>query len=418
MDIKNIMMRPLALLKEENMIKISESAEKIQESLVVHRRQLHQNPEIGVDLPKTVAYVKNELIKLGYEPEMCGGGIVATCGTGETGKTFLIRADMDALPIKEESGEAFSSANGNMHACGHDFHTSMLLGSAELLKMHEHQIKGTVKLMFQPAEELAVGAKGMIEAGVLKNPDVDAAMMMHVFSGIPSDKDGQFVVLADGPASANIDVFRINVKGVGGHGARPHETVDPINVCAHIHTALQILNAREVDANEMFILTIGEFKCGDTFNVIPDSGYMRGTIRSYGKEMRAFLRKRLVEISESVAKTYRAEAEVVFEFEAPSVINDLKLRNDFMRYVDEIMTDNVEDAKEAYDGKFARLTGSEDFGFVSEEVPTLMVGLIAGTLADGYHYPLHHPRVRFNEDVLWKGAATYAYVAMAWLNEN
>ena len=271
------------------MMKIAEDAEKIQEELIVHRRYLHQNPEIGVDLPKTVHYVKNELVKLGYTPEFCSGGVVATCGSGEIEKTFLLRADMDALPIKEASGEIFSSINGNMHACGHDFHTTMLLGCAKLLKKYEDQIKGTVKLMFQPAEELAIGAKGMIEAGVLKNPDVDAAMMIHVFLGLPND--GKFVVLADGPASANIDVFRINVKGVGGHGARPHETVDPINVCAHIHLALQILNAREVEASETFILTIGEMKCGDTFNVIPDCGYMRGTIRSYGKETRTFIKK-------------------------------------------------------------------------------------------------------------------------------
>ena len=125
-----------------------------------------------------------------------------------------------------------------------------------------------------------------------------------------------------------------------------------------------------------------------------------------------------MEISKTVAETYRAEAEVVFEFEAPNVINDLRLRNDFMRYIDEIMVDNVEDAKIAYDGKFARITGSEDFGFVSEAVPTLMVGMVAGTAADGYVYPLHHPKVRFNENVLWRGAAAYAYVAMRWLEEN
>lgn len=406
------------LNKEESMMNISEEAKEIQEKLVGHRRYLHKIPEIGIELPKTVDYVNQELVKLGYKPVMCGNGIVATCGSGESGKTFLIRADMDALPIEEASGEVFSSVNGNMHACGHDMHTSMLLGGAQLLKNHESQIKGTVKLMFQPGEEIAIGAKEMIEAGVLKNPNVDAAMMMHVFSGIPSDKDGQFVMLADGPASANIDVFRINVKGVGGHGARPHETVDPINVCAHIHSALQILNAREVDANETFILTIGELKCGETFNVIPDSGYMRGTIRSYGKEVRTFLRKRLLEISESVAKTYRAEAEVIFEFEAPSVNNDKALKNEFMKYIDEVLVDNLEDAQEAYEGKFSRLTGSEDFGFVSEVVPTLLVGLLAGRAEDGYRCPLHHPEVRFNESVLWKGACAYAHVAMRWLEEH
>ncbi len=397
---------------------INEEARKIQSELVKHRRFLHLNPEIGMELPKTIDYVNQELIKMGYEPVMCGHGIVVTCGLGESGKTFLIRADMDALPIEEASGEPFSAIGGNMHACGHDLHTAMLLGSAKLLKIYENQINGSVKLMFQPGEEVAAGAKDMIQAGVLKNPNVNAAMMMHVFSGIPSEKDGQFVILADGPVSANIDVFRINVKGVGGHGARPHETVDPINVCAHIHSALQILNAREIDASETFILTIGELKCGETFNVIPDSGYMRGTIRSYGKDVRAFLRKRLIEISESVAKTYRAEAEVIFEFEAPSVNNNQALNRDFTRYMDEVLIDNIEDAKVAFGGKFSRLTGSEDFGFVSQEVPTLLVGLLAGRAEEGYTYPLHHPKVKFNESVLWKGACAYAHVAMRWLEDH
>ena len=145
---------------------------------------------------------------------------------------------------------------------------------------------------------------------------------------------------------------------------------------------------------------------------------MRGTIRSYGKEVRTFIKKRLVEISKTVAETFRAEAEVVFEFEAPNVMNDQQLRNDFMRYMDEIMVDNVDDAKKVYDGKFAKITGSEDFGFVSEEVPALMVGLVAGSPADGYVYPLHHPKARFNENSLWKGAAAYAHMAMRWLEEN
>jgi hippurate hydrolase len=354
---------------------------------------------------------------MGYDPQICASGIVAHCGKGKSSKTFLLRADMDALPMVEETVEPFRSINENMHACGHDLHTAMLLGCARLLKNNEDQINGTVKLMFQAGEEVILGAKEMIDAGVLKNPDVDAAMMIHVVTGFPFE-EGKIVFLADGPATTNVDVFRIEVDGKGGHGAMPHETIDPINVCAHIHSSLQILNAREVVAKENFILTIGEIKGGDAPNIIPDSAYMRGTIRSYGTDIRSVLRERLVKISESVAETFRAKAEVIFEGGAPSVNVDPELRKTVLGYLEEVFPEDVKDAKVYAGGALAQITGSEDFGFVSEEVPSLMLGLITGVPEDGHKFPAHHPKATFNESSLWKGAATYVYAATKWLAEN
>lgn len=400
------------------MSQVFNRAKALQNEIVGHRRYFHQNPELGLNLPGTVDYVINELKKLGYKPEICAGGVVATCGTGESGKTFLIRGDMDALPISEQSGEPFSSTNGNMHACGHDFHTAMLLGSAKILKEKESEIKGTVKFMFQAAEETIEGAKKMIDEGVLKNPDVDAAMMIHVFTGLPQIEDESIVVLAEGPSTANVDIFRIEVQAKGGHGATPHLTIDPINVMGHIHSALQVINSREVVAKENFTLTIGEFKCGDAHNIIPDSGYMRGTLRSYDRDAREFIKQRIVQISEQMAQLFRANAKVIFESEAPCVDVDPDLRKDVFGYLEKVFDKDVIDPFGVAGGILEKITGSEDFGFVSLEVPSVAIAIIAGTPDKGYAYPPHHPKVKFNEDIAWKGAAIYSIAAMQWLENH
>ncbi len=232
-------------------VSILKFAENLTEELIAHRRYLHQIPEIHTDLPLTVAYVKQQLVEMGYSPIDCGAsGVLAIAGGKNPGKVFLIRADMDALPVSEECDLQFKSTNGCMHACGHDFHTAMLLGAAKILKEHENDICGTVKLMFQPAEETLAGAKMMIDAGILDNPAVDAAMMMHVMVGFPLPT-GAVVVGATGAVSAASDWFEINVTGKGGHGAMPENTVDPINIACHIHSGIQALNSREIPASAL-----------------------------------------------------------------------------------------------------------------------------------------------------------------------
>lgn len=207
-------------------------AKKLKDELIEYRRTIHKNPEVGSTLPKTKEYIIGKLKEFGYEPkEICESGIVAVIEGKKPGKTFLLRADMDALPMSEANECDFKSTNGCMHSCGHDMHSAMLLGAAKLLKQNQDQIEGSVKLVFQPDEEGFTGAKKMIKAGVLKNPNVDAAMAMHVHSGTPSN----VVLYGLGTSIAGCNRFRIIVKARGCHGAMPETGVDPINIAAHIY---------------------------------------------------------------------------------------------------------------------------------------------------------------------------------------
>lgn len=394
-----------------------EEAKKLQNTLIKHRRYIHENAEIDMELTITSKYVMDKLTELGYAPkEICKSGIVAIAGGKKPGKTFLLRADMDALPIVEETDEPFKSKTSYMHACGHDLHTAMLLGAAKLLKDHEDEIEGQVKLMFQPAEEPIKGAEAMIKAGVLENPKVDAAMMIHVATGTPFPS-GRLIVRHAGIVSSASDWFTIKVKGKGGHSSAPNLTIDPLNVLSHIFIALEGINARELAPADNAAITVGQMHGGNTSNVIPDTAFLSGTIRTFNSTTRTFIKKRLEEIATSVAKTFRAEAVVEYSCCCPSLINDAKLVNDFKDYTSALVgADRVIDADKAQNGAYATMTGSEDFGYVTELVPSIMIGLTAGSSDDGYIYPHHHPKTAFDEDPLYIGSATYANMAMTWLN--
>ncbi len=396
---------------------IMEEAEGLQEILVNHRRHLHGIAEVGFELPETAAYVAECLERMGYRPELVGGsGVVALAGGKKKGKTFLLRADMDALPIQEESGVPFSSRNGNMHACGHDLHTAMLLGAAQLLKNHEQEIEGNVKLMFQPAEEIMSGAKMMIGQGVLENPRVDAAMMIHVQPGAPF-KAGTAVVMKNGPVSAACDWFTVKVRGKGCHGAMPQNGVDPLNSIAHIYTALQELNARELSPSDIAVITVGEMHGGNTANVIPDSAYLSGTIRTLDENVREFVKARLREIAVQVARAFRAEAEVIFERGCPCNTIDSNLNRKLKGYMEELLGPaGYADASAA--AHMETNFGSEDFAYISTAVPSVMLGLSAGSPADGYCYGLHHPKAVFDEKGLSIGAAAYCFTALEWLKSQ
>lgn len=396
---------------------IYEDAKSLQEELVAHRRYLHQHPELGLDLPLTSAYVKEKLIEMGYEPLDCGkSGVLAQVGGKNPGKVFLIRGDMDALPVKEEVEWDYKSTNENMHACGHDFHTTMLLGAARLLKDNEDKIKGTVKLMFQPAEETLLGAKAMIEAGILENPKVDGAMMIHVMSGQPI-ASGKVLVPLVGISSAASDWFELHIKGSGGHGASPNKTVDPLNIAAHTHMALQAINSREVHSSEPLALTIGVMEGGRVSNVIPDRALLKGTIRTYEASTREFVKTRVLEISEAIARAFRGETDARIIEGCPSIVNDEDLVNSANQYLAELLG-KEEVLPITHIHPSGKTPGSEDFGFLSEIVPTLSLSLGAGSSEEGYDYPIHHPKVRFDESVLSRGSAVYAYMALRWLEEH
>ncbi len=216
---------------------ILDEAKALENVIVQHRRYIHEHAEMHLDLPVTSAYVSEKLTQMGYTPQRLGSsGIVAIAGGKKPGKVFLLRADMDALPIDEENDLPFKSNSGAMHACGHDMHTAMLLGAAKLLKDHEEELEGTVKLMFQPAEETLAGAQMMIENGVLENPKVDAAMMIHVMPAMPMPA-GTVVFMDPKGSYAAADWFKVSVTGKGCHGAMPDMGIDPLNVLSHIHLA-------------------------------------------------------------------------------------------------------------------------------------------------------------------------------------
>lgn len=402
---------------------LQEEAQKLHEIIVSNRRYLHTHPETGFDLKETVSYVKKELEDMGYEPIKCGkAGLIAVAGGKKPGKVFLIRGDMDALPIKEEADVDFASDSGRMHACGHDMHTAMLLGAARLLKMHEDEIEGTIKLMFQPAEEIFEGSHDMIEAGVLKNPDVDAALMIHVMAGMPFEA-GTVIVSAPGVSAPAADYFDIKVQGKGCHGSMPNAGVDPLNVAAHILIALQEINARELAMSEQAVLTIGTMNAGVAANVIPDTVNMGGSIRTFDEETRAFIKERMVEISEGIAKSFRAEAEVTFGSGCPTLVNDKDLSMCAEKYVKELLGQRkafsvAQLNAMSGDSKSSKSAGSEDFAYVSQEVPSIMLALAAGQPDKGYCYPQHHPMVKFDESALAGGSAVYAYTALRWLEEH
>ena len=393
------------------MNKFIEQAKLIKEEIISYRRVIHSNPEVGQELPKTKKYVMDKLVEFGYSPEeICESGIVATIKGNKPGKTFLLRADMDALPIAEKTSCDFKSTNGCMHACGHDMHTAMLLGAARLLKENQDEIEGTIKLVFQPDEEGFTGSKKMIKAGVLENPKVDAALAMHVHSGTPSN----VVLCGLGTSIAGCNRFRIVVKGKGCHGAMPETGIDPINIAAHIYLAIQTILTREISATESAVVTIGKFVGGDVPNVIPEEVVMEGTIRSLDKEVGEFIFDRMNEIVTSTAKMLRGEAELIELSSVPPLANNDELAHELTGYMKDIVGEKAVVLFEQGG------MGSEDFASYSYEVPSVYIMLGAGTKQENslYGEAMHNEKVVFNEDILPTGAAIHAYSAIMWLKNN
>lgn len=395
------------------MEKLLQQAKGLQEDLIKTRRCLHEYAETGFALTQTLAFVRGELKNLGYTPQKCGkAGLIATVGKGE--KCFLLRADMDALKTPEKSGERFACKNGNMHACGHDLHTTMLLGAARLLKANEDKLNGQVKLLFQPAEEILEGAKNVLNAGVLQSPKVHAAMALHVATGV--ELATGTAVVASGVSAPAADYFTIEVQGKGCHGAAPWNGVDALTVAARILLALQEIHARELPLSHSAVLTVGAIESGKAGNAICDFATLHGTLRAFDEGVRKQIKTRIEEIAKNIANAFRAKAKVVYGGGCPTLLNDNKLSAFALDKARKLLGENVVfSAEQLNGGERAKNGGSEDFAYISHEVPSVMVSLAAGEKSKGYEYPLHHPKVTFDENALCVGAALYAHVAIEWL---
>lgn len=388
------------------MNKFLERAKELETQMQADRHYLHQHAEAGENLPNTTKYVMDRLREIGLEPtEICPSGVTSVIEGAKPGKVILLRADMDALPMPENNDLPFKTQTDAAHNCGHDLHTAMLLGAAQMLYERRDELCGSVKLMFQPAEEVFTGSKKLIEAGILQNPTVDAAMGMHVML----DKKGPLVNYSTGYMTSSCDGFKITVHGTGCHGAMPETGVDPINVGFHIYSAFQNLIARECPSSDKVVLTLGAFNAGSTPNIVPGEAVLMGTLRTYNKELRAKLVRRMHEICEFEGKAFGATVDYEVLSDVPSTYSDPELTKEMAGYVREAMPEMM--------GRTDYLvTPSDDFAFISEQVPTTYFMLEAKV--DGCPVQHHNPGVLFDESVLPYGAFVHANCAFNWLNNK
>ena len=379
------------------------------------REYLHAHAEVGFDLHDTFDYVWSRLTEMGLAPVKCGRcGIIADLGAGE--KTVLLRADMDALPVREEAEVPFASETGAMHACGHDMHTAMLLEAARLLKAREDTLKARVRLMFQPAEEPLLGAADMLQSGLLDGVQVSAAFMIHVLTNIELPV-GTVIVSAPGVSAPAAGMFEVRIQGKGCHGAMPNAGVDPIAIAAHTVLNLQQIQTRELGMGQPCALTIGMLHAGDTANVIPDRAVLRGSLRAFDEETHQHIVRRVEEIATGTAALFGGSAEVEMIGGAPTLLNDGALSASTLAALRQLLgADKALLSSDLGGGDVKKSSGSEDFANVTHAVPSLMVALAAGRPADGCDHPAHHPKARFDESALPVGAAVYATMALNAMN--
>lgn len=383
--------------------KILKMAKDLKPYIIDKRRDFHMFPELKYEEKRTSGIIQKELASLGYEvKKVADTGIIGTL-KGKGSKTIALRADMDALPIKETTGKSYTSKiEGKMHACGHDGHIAMLLGTAKILSSLKENLNGTVKLVFQPAEEGGWGAEKVVNSGFLD--DVDAVFGIHLWADLSSGVIG----IKQGTLMASIDSFRINIKGKGGHAAEPEKTFDPLAVLVDIFNAYQKIISREISTFKPVILSITSINGGNTFNVIPKNASMMGTVRAVDLDARDFIIKRMEEITKGYAQAMRCEAK--FElFAKPSmfVVND----NNLALFAKSILPiiGNIVEPKMTMIG--------EDFSFYAKKAKTLFLFLGIRNEDKGIVFPHHHPKFDIDEDILDKGTAMYSLLAYKYLKD-
>jgi len=390
----------------------SDEAQALLPDLVALRRAIHAEPELGLSLPKTTAKVKQALagLSLEYREGPSTTGLIAVLRGAEEGRTVLLRGDMDALPMHEDTGLAFASGTaGAMHACGHDSHVAMLVGAARLLSAKRDALKGAVLFMFQPGEEGWHGARHMIDDGLLDSLP-DAAFALHV---MPNAPHGVFTGRA-GPLLASADKIRVTVHGKGGHASMPQDALDPVPIACEIVTAIQSWVTRRVAVSDPAVVTIAKIEAGTTDNVIPESAFLLGTIRTLSPDIRAAVQEGLRRLAEGIAAAHGASASVAFEQGFPPTVCDARAV-DLARAAVEAMF-----GAEAWVSMAAPVMGAEDFSYVLEKVPGAMLFLGASESGSDWRSccGLHSNRMVLDESVMARGAALHAAIAERFLAEG
>lgn len=374
---------------------------QLQPQLVEWRRQFHQYPELGFQEILTAEFISNKLSQWGIEHQtnIAQTGIVATIKSNYPGKVLAIRADMDALPIQEENELSYCSKHdGIMHACGHDGHTAIALGIAYYLAHNREQWQGTVKIIFQPAEESPGGAKPMIEEGVLSNPDVDAIVGLHLWNNLSLGTVG----VREGALMAAVECFQCQIYGQGGHGAIPQQTIDSVVVGAQIVNALQTIVARNISPIDSAVVTVGEFHAGTALNVIADRAKMSGTVRYFNPELEGFIGRRVKEIIAGICQSHRAKYDLDYWQLYPPVINHPRMTQLVKSVALEVVETRMGIVPQC------QTMGGEDMSFFLQEVPGCYFFLGSANPDKGCHYPHHHPRFNFDESVLTMGVEIFA----------
>ena len=382
-------------------------AKNVKDYVIDLRREFHMYPERSGEEFRTSQRVKEELDKLGIPYTTAGGtGVIGIIKGEKPGKTVALRADMDALEVYEKNDIPYKSkTDGLMHACGHDGHTAMLLGAAKVLSMIKNELKGSVKLFFQPAEETAQGALKMIDDGVMEG--VDSVFAIHLWSGLPMGK----ISVEAGPRMAAVDVFDITVSGKGGHGSAPHEGVDALVAASDIVMALQTIVSRELSPLEPVVVTVGKLVAGTRFNVLASEAKLEGTNRYFNPKIKDVLPQAIERMAKNVAAGYRAEAHLNYQFATSPVINDPECSALATRAVEKIL---------GKDGliEYEKVMGGEDFAEFLKKAPGALALVGIGNEEKKTTYPHHHPNFNIDEDALEIGVALYVQYALDYLNQS
>lgn len=387
---------------------IINSLKAIENDIINWRRYLHENPELGLDLPKTSNFVKDRLDDFGIKYRSGVGtehDIIGIIKGDNPGNNIGFRADMDALPVIEDTGLSFQSTNGNMHACAHDAHTAILLGVAKILNENRDKLNGNIILIFQPGEEISSGARPIVKSGILDEYNVKRIYGLHL-GGIAGGENNGKLFLNPGPMMACLDSFKIRVIGKGSHGAYPNDSIDPITIGSSIVTGIQEIISREIPPTSPGVITIGKFHAGSTYNVIPNFAEIEGTARSVTEDQRQFISRRIGELSESIAEGFRGSVQYDYTFGAPPLVNNK-----------EITLQAAESARKALGEDDVIITntpvmGGEDFAEYLEVIPGTFMFFENMLQIDGKTYPHHNPKFALDESKFISAASIFMQIAL------